>query len=467
MAPSDFIRKLPSEANRNMPKIPLSVIVLAAGKGTRMNSAVPKVLHQIAGRAMVDHVIATAESLEPRSLVVVVGPDMELVAETVAPYPTVLQENQSGTADAVKVGIPALGDTGGETVLVLFGADPMIRSEALADMVKACDGGAAVVVLGFRAANPSGYGRLIVNEAGSLQAIVEDRDATENQRAINLCNAGAMAIKANFLVGWLARIGNENAKSEYYLTDIVDLARQDGCVCNIVETDEADALGVDSRAQLARAEAHWQARRRLEVMDQGVTLLDPESVYFAYDTTFGRDVVVEPNVVFGPGVEVASGVKIKAFSHIEGARIGAGAIIGPFARLRPNTELGEDVHIGNFVELKNTTMSTGSKANHLAYVGDSNVGKKANIGAGTITCNYDGFEKHRTVVGDEAFIGSNSALVAPVSIGAGAIVGAGSTVARDVPNDALSIERSKQINLAGRAKEFREERASAKARKRE
>jgi len=392
---------------------------------------------------------------------------METVANAVEPYPTVVQPNQSGTGDAVRAALPVLEGMRNGTVLVLFGADPLIRSETLTDMVEAREAGATVVVLGFRAGDPSGYGRLILDKAGSLQAIVEDKDATEQQRSIDLCNAGAMAIDAKMLSGLIARLGNENAKGEYYLTDIVSLAREDDCACSVVETVEADAIGVDSRAELARAEALWQTRRRIEVMDKGVTLLDPETVYFAYDTAFGRDVLVGPNVVFGPGVEVADGVEIKAFSHLEGARIGVGATIGPFVRLRPGTELGEDVQIGNFVELKNTRMSPGSRANHLAYVGDSEVGKKANIGAGTITCNYDGFQKHRTVIGEEAFIGSNSALVAPVRIGDGAIIGAGSTVSRDVPKNALSIERSKQIDLAGRAKKFREEHAAAKVGKKE
>ena len=450
-----------------MPKEPLAVIVLAAGKGTRMNSAVPKVLHEIAGLPMVGHVLAAASRLEPESAIVVVGPDMDAVAKDVAPHPAIVQENQSGTGDAVKVGISALSEMRDGTVLVLFGADPLIRTETLAEMVDVREAGAAVVVLGFRATNPSGYGRLIVDATGALQSIVEDKDATPAQREIDLCNAGAMALDASLLRDLLEQIRDDNAKGEFYLTDIVGLARAGELACSVTEADEAQTMGVDSRADLARAEAFWQARRREEAMASGVTLLDPESVYFAYDTVLGRDVVVGPNVVFGPGVEVAEGVEIKAFSHIEGARIGAGASIGPFARLRPGTHIGEDVHIGNFVELKNTTMSPGAKANHLAYLGDSEVGEKANIGAGTITCNYDGFEKHRTVIGEGAFIGSNSAIVAPVRIGEGAIVGAGSTVSRDVPKDALSVERSKQIDLAGRAKTFREERAAAKARKKD
>ncbi|MEC7655430.1 MAG: DapH/DapD/GlmU-related protein, partial [Pseudomonadota bacterium] len=300
---------------------------------------------------------------------------------------------------------------------------------------------------------------------GALEAIVEDKDASEKQRAIDLCNAGVMAIDASCIESLLARIGNDNAKGEYYLTDIVGLARNDGRNCSVVTADEDELMGVDSRADLARAEGLWQAARRRRAMDEGVTLLDPDTVYFSHDTILGTDVIVGPNVVFGPCVEVENNVEIRAFCHVEGAKISEGALIGPYARLRPGTEIGEDVHIGNFVELKNTTMAPGAKANHLAYVGDTEVGAGANIGAGTITCNYDGFEKHKTIIGDGAFIGSNSALVAPVMIGKSAIVGAGSTIARNVAADALAIERSKQIDLAGRAKAFREDKAAAKAAK--
>jgi bifunctional UDP-N-acetylglucosamine pyrophosphorylase/glucosamine-1-phosphate N-acetyltransferase len=332
-------------------------------------------------------------------------------------------------------------------------------------MVVVREAGAAVVVLGFRAADPTGYGRLVLDDQGTLQAIVEDKDGSENERAIDLCNAGVMAIDAAQLPDLLARIGKKNAKGEYYLTDIVGLARDDGLTCAVIEAGESELIGVDSRADLARAEALWQSARRNRAMDDGVTLLDPDSTYFAHDTVLGRDVIVGPNVVFGPGVEVSDNVEIKAFSHIEGTQIGEGATIGPFARLRPGTEIGKDVHIGNFVELKNTVMAPGAKANHLAYVGDTVVGAKANIGAGTITCNYDGLKKHKTVIGEGAFIGSNSALVAPVKIGDGAIVGAGSTISHDVPDNALAIERSKQINLTGRAEAFRAERAADKATK--
>jgi len=447
-----------------MSEHPIAAIVLAAGKGTRMKSALPKVLHKIAGQPMVCHVLDAVAPLGPDETLVVVGPGMDDVAAAVHPARSVVQTDQAGTGDAVKVAVNAMAPRTG-TVLVLFGGDPLIQTETVSRLVAARQAGASVVVLGFRAADPAGYGRLILDEEGTLESIVEDKDASENQRAIDLCNAGVMAIDAERIEDLLARIGNDNAKGEYYLTDIVGLARQDGLTCTVVTADEDELMGVDSRADLARAEGLWQAARRRRAMDEGATLLDPDTVYFSHDTVLGTDVVVGPNVVFGPGVEVADNVEIRAFCHVEGAKVSEGALIGPYARLRPGTEVGEDVHIGNFVELKNTTMAPGAKANHLAYVGDSQVGAKANIGAGTITCNYDGIEKHMTVIGDDAFIGSNSALVAPVTIGKGAIVGAGSTIARNVPEDALSIERSKQIELAGRAKAFRDERAAAKAAK--
>ena len=442
----------------------IAAIVLAAGKGTRMKSALPKVLHNIAGQPMVRHVLDAVEPLVPAETLVVVGPDMGNVAAAVQPAKNVIQKDQAGTGDAVRVAVESMSTRTG-TVLVLFGADPLIRTETVSRLVAARRAGASVVVLGFRAGDPTGYGRLILDEEGALEAIVEDKDASENQRAIDLCNAGVMAIDASCIESLLARIGNDNAKGEYYLTDIVGLARNDGRNCSVVTADEDELMGVDSRADLARAEGLWQAARRRRAMDEGVTLLDPDTVYFSHDTILGTDVIVGPNVVFGPCVEVENNVEIRAFCHVEGAKISEGALIGPYARLRPGTEIGEDVHIGNFVELKNTTMAPGAKANHLAYVGDTEVGAGANIGAGTITCNYDGFEKHKTIIGDGAFIGSNSALVAPVMIGKSAIVGAGSTIARNVPADALAIERSKQIDLAGRAKAFREDKAAAKAAK--
>ena len=440
---------------------PIAAIVLAAGKGTRMQSELPKVLHKIAGHPMVCHVLEAVAPLNPNETCVVVGQDMDDVMAAVHPVETVVQTNQIGTGDAVKVAMNALSARHG-TVLVLYGGDPLIQTETVRKLLTARQAEASVVVLGFRANDPKGYGRLILDEDGNLDAIIEDKDAEENQRSIDLCNAGVMAIDAECIKNLLARIGNDNAKSEFYVTDIVSLAREDGLSCKVVIAEEDELMGVDSRLDLARAEALWQAARRRRAMEEGVTLLDPDTVYFSYDTVLASDVIVGPNVVFGPGVEVAKNAEIRAFCHVEGTKISEGATIGPFARLRPGTEVGEDVHIGNFVEVKNTKLAPGAKANHLAYLGDSEVGTKANIGAGTITRNYDGFEKHKTVIGDEAFIGSNSALVAPVTIGKGAIIGAGSTIVRNVPEEALSIERSKQINLTGRAKTFWEDKIKGK-----
>ena len=443
---------------------PIAAIVLAAGKGTRMQSAMPKVLHKIAGQPMVCHVLDAVAPLNPNETCVVVGPGMDDVAAAVYPVRTVVQTNQNGTGDAVKVAVNKLSARKG-TVLVLFGGDPLIQTETVRKLLATRQAGASVVVLGFYAKDPTGYGRLILGQDGALDAIVEDKDAQENQRAIDLCNAGVMAIDAACIRGLLARIRNDNAKGEFYLTDIISLARDDGLSCKVVMADEDELMGVDSRADLARAEALWQAARRRRAMEEGVTLLDPDTVYFAHDTVTACDVIIGPNVVFGPGVEIAKNTEIRAFCHVEGAKISEGALIGPYARLRPGTEIGEDVHIGNFVEVKNTKMAPGAKANHLAYLGDSEVGVKANIGAGTITCNYDGFDKHKTIIGDEAFIGSNSALVAPVTIGKCSIIGAGSTIVRNVPEEALSIERSKQIDLTGRAKVFREDRSKGKSTK--
>ncbi len=434
----------------------IAALILAAGKGTRMKSDLAKVLHPIAGLPMVSHVVSTVGGLQPTATVVVIGPEMEAVEAAVAPLPTVVQETQAGTADAVNAAEEVLQGVAADTILVLFGGDPLIRTETLARMVAARAEGAAVVVLGFRAADPSGYGRLVLDGEGNLQAIVEDKDADAAERSIDLCNAGAMAIEARRLFELTRRIGNDNAKGEYYLTDIVGLARAEGLDCTHVEAPEEDALGVDSRADLARAEKLWQERRRDRAMAEGASLLDPGTVWFSHDTRLGRDVTIGPNVVFGPGVVVADGAEIRAFSHLEGAAVDTGAVVGPFARLRPGTEIAAGAHIGNFVEVKNAVIGEGAKANHLAYVGDAEVGARANIGAGTITCNYDGFQKHRTLIGKGAFIGSNTALVAPVRVGDGAMVGAGSTVARDVPADALSIERAPQVDLPNRAKTFRE-----------
>lgn len=437
-------------------------VILAAGKGTRMKSALPKVLHPLAGRPMIGHVLAAAEALKPEKTVVVVGPDMTAVEEAVAPHGTVCQQNRLGTAGAVKCAVPAIDGTDAETVLILYGDTPLIRPETLVEMLAVRTTGAALVVLGFRPDDPGSYGRLKLNAEGALEAIIEAREASDEELAIGLCNSGVMAVDAAQLAGLLAEVGNDNAKGEYYLTDIVALARGRGLECAVVEAPAQELMGVDSRAALAEAEAAWQAGRRARAMDEGATLLDPDTVWFSHDTEVGRDVVIGPNIFFGPGVSVADNVEIRAFTHLEGVRIEDGAVVGPFARLRPGAVIEKDAFVGNFVEVKNAVLGEGAKASHLSYIGDASVGANANIGAGTITCNYDGYAKHTTVIGKSAFIGSNTALVAPVTIGDGAVIGAGSTVVSDVVKDALALARGKQITLPGRAKALREKLAAAK-----
>jgi bifunctional UDP-N-acetylglucosamine pyrophosphorylase/glucosamine-1-phosphate N-acetyltransferase len=432
----------------------LTVVILAAGAGTRMRSARPKVLHKIAGRPMVSHVVAIAEALKPSKLVVFVGPGHEAVAAAVAPHPTAIQAKPQGTGDAVKAARAQIKGAG--EVLVLYGDTPLLTVATLRKLLATRrKRKAAVAVLGFRPADPSPYGRF-VTAGGSLQRIVESKDADAEQRKINLCNAGVMAIDGAIAVKLLDRLRNDNAKGEYYLTDLVELARKAGRACTFVEGDAVEFQGINSRSELAAVEGALQQRLRLAAMENGVTLEEPGSVYFSWDTKLGQDITVGPNVVFGPGVVVEDNVSIRGFCHIEGARIGRGAIVGPFARLRPGTTLGEDVHIGNFVEVKASTVGKGAKANHLAYVGDASVGAKVNIGAGAITVNYDGFGKYRTEIGDGAFVGSNASLIAPVKVGAGAIVGAGSVIARDVPKETVAVERAAQSMREGAAPRLRE-----------
>lgn len=435
-----------------MTKPPLLSIVLAAGKGTRMRSARPKVLHEIAGQSMLGHVLATARQAAAGPLAVVVGPDMaavEAAARRAAPDAQLfVQPDQRGTADAVLAARPALAAHQGD-VLVLYADTPLIRAETLQRLRDALDGGAGIAVLGFEAADPTGYGRLLLDDAGRLAAIREEKDASEAERAVRSCNSGVMAFRLPDLLGVLGRITDENAKRELYLTDAIAIARGDGQPAGVVICAEEEVLGVNSRDQLAEAEAIYQRRRRLEVMRDGATLIAPETVWLSFDTRIGRDVVVEPNVFFGPGVEVEDDVEIKANCHLEGARICSGARVGPFARLRPGAVLGANCHIGNFVEVKNSQLAEASKANHLSYVGDATVGRNVNIGAGTIVANYDGANKHRTVIGDDAHTGSNSVLVAPITVGAGATVGAGSTVTREVPAGKLTVARAKQVTVPG------------------
>ncbi len=408
----------------------VAAVILAAGLGTRMKSDLPKVLHPIAGRPMIGHLMAGLAELEPERTVVVTASGMDAVRDAVAPAETVVQDSPLGTAHAVLAARAEMADFDGD-VLVLFGDSPLIRGETLHRMLarrRAADAPAAVV-LGFRPADPAEYGRLIVDGTGRLERIVEFRDASADDASVTLCNAGVMAIEGRLLFELLDRIGNDNAKGEYYLTDIVAVARDAGRASAVVEGDTDEVLGINSRAELAEAEAILQGRLRRAAMAQGASLIDPATVWFSHDTVLGRDVVVEPNVFFGPGVSVADGVRIKAFSHLEGARVESGAQLGPYARLRPGAEIGPSARIGNFVEVKQASIEAGAKVNHLSYIGDAHIGERANVGAGTITCNYDGFFKYRTEIGAGAFIGSNSALVAPVTIGDGAYAGAGRTSA--------------------------------------
>ncbi|HSV28797.1 MAG TPA: bifunctional UDP-N-acetylglucosamine diphosphorylase/glucosamine-1-phosphate N-acetyltransferase GlmU [Candidatus Omnitrophota bacterium] len=440
----------------------LAVIVLAAGLGTRMKSDLPKVMHPLAGRPMVQHLMDTIGGLKPEKVVVVIGPGMDQVAQAVSPAVTVLQHDRLGTAHAVKQAKDALGEFDGD-VLVLYGDTPLITPETLDRMLAERRGPKhpAVVVLGFKPADPAHYGRLVVGAEG-LKAIVEWKDATGEQRDIPLCNSGVMAIDGSRLWSLIERVGNANAKGEYYLTDIVGLARGDGVCCSFVMGEESEVLGVNSRLELAAAEAIVQNRLRARAMENGATLIDPASVTFSWDTVLGRDVTVWPNVVFFPGVTIGDRVTIKGFCHFERCSVGDGAELGPFARLRPGAELGEDVHVGNFVEIKKASVEKGAKVNHLTYIGDARVGAGANIGAGTITCNYDGFNKFFTDIGEGAFIGSNSSLVAPVKVGDRAIVGAGSVITKEVTAGALAVERASQMELAGWADRFRDRKRAEK-----
>ncbi len=447
---------------------PLAAIVLAAGQGTRMKSDLHKVLHPIAGRPMLVHLLASVAELAPARTIVVVGARREQVEATVVPLGAgiVEQREQLGTGHAVAQAEAALGGFAGD-VLILYGDVPLVRAETMRAMIERLHGAdlPAAVVLGFRPADPGAYGRVIADADGRIARMVEYKDASTEERAETLCNSGLMAVRGEDLFALLARVGNANAAGEYYLPDIVMLAGEDGRHSAVIETAAAEVTGVNSRGEQAALEGQWQAVRRGRAMADGATLIAPDTVWFAHDTVIGRDVTIEPNVVFGPGVNVADGATIRAFSHLEGATVGAGAEVGPYARLRPGAVLGEKSKVGNFVEVKNAALGRGAKASHLSYIGDADVGAGANIGAGTITCNYDGFLKYRTTIGERAFIGSNSALVAPVAIGAGAIVGAGSTVTRDVAADALALVRAEQREKPGWAAKFRQIMSARKAAK--
>lgn len=432
-------------------------IILAAGEGTRMRSPKPKVLQEIGNRPLIAHVVSSAAGIGVDSIALVVGPDMddvERVARGFAPRVSAYRQlERLGTGHAVASARHAVTDAF-DDVIVLLGDAPLVRPQTIAAARTRLADGADVVVVGFRAADPFGYGRLIV-EGDQVTAIREHKDASEAERAIDFCNSGIMAFKREHMMQLVDSIGTDNAKGEYYLTDAIEIAHRTGLTVRATEADEDEVMGINDRSQLAVCEAIFQERRRAEVLISGVSLIAPHSVHFSADTVLEPDVTVEPNVVFGPGVHVGSGARIKAFSHIEGAKIAADAQIGPYARLRPGAEIGEGARIGNFVEVKNSVFGAGAKANHLAYVGDTSVGPKANIGAGTITCNYDGFFKHKTEIGAEAFIGSNSALVAPVKIGAGAFVGSGSVITDDIPDNGLAIARGRQNTKADWALTFR------------
>ncbi len=428
----------------------IALIILGAGMGTRMNSDLPKVLHHIAGAPMLVHAMRSGAALDPARTVVVAGHGADAVGKAATAYDpdtlTALQAEQLGTAHAVAQARAALEGFDGDA-LVLYGDTPFISDETLAAMAAARlthD----IVVLGFEAADPGRYGRLII-ENDQLDRIVEFKDATEAERAVTLCNSGVVAADAATLFDLIDAVENDNAAGEYYLTDIVGIARTRGLSATVVACDEAETLGINSRAELAQAEKLFQAKARLEAQEDGVTMVAPETVFFAYDTVVGRDTLIEPNVVFGPGVTVETGATIRAFSHLEGCHVSRGAVVGPYARLRPGAELAENVKVGNFVEVKNAQIAEGAKVNHLSYIGDASIGKSSNIGAGTITCNYDGVFKHKTTIGADAFIGSNTMLVAPVTIGDAAMTGSGSVITRDVPKGDLAVGRAKQENKPG------------------
>ena len=433
-------------------------IVLAAGEGTRMRSSLPKVLHPVATQSLLAHVLRAAPSGPGSRLAVVIGPDHQAVADEARKIrpdtETFVQRERLGTAHAVLAARQAIA-YGADDLLVAFGDTPLISTETFERLRAPLKNGAALTVLGFRAADPTGYGRLLM-QGDHLVAIREHADATPEERKVTLCNAGVMAFDGKLALNILDRIGNTNSKGEYYLVDAVAIVREMGLEAVVIETSEDEVRGINTKAQLAEAEAVMQARLRKAAMEAGVTLIGPETIYLAADTTFGKDVTIEPFVVIGPGVSIGDGAVIHSFSHIVQAKIGKNTSVGPYARLRPGTSLGDGARIGNFVETKAATLEAGVKVNHLSYIGDAEVGANTNIGAGTITCNYDGFFKHKTIIGTGAFVGTNSSLVAPVKIGAGAYIGSGSVITKDVPDDAMAVERSQQSTREGGAKRYRE-----------
>jgi bifunctional UDP-N-acetylglucosamine pyrophosphorylase/glucosamine-1-phosphate N-acetyltransferase len=450
--------------NKTNPALPpLACVILAAGQGTRMKSDLPKVMHPIAGVPMIRHVLNACAELLPQQIITVIAPDHASIADTIKPSLSAIQKTAQGTGDAVKAARPSLDKFTGD-ILVLFGDTPLIEADTLRQLLaRKAETKAAIVVAGFEIADPAAYGRLVMDQTGNLLEIVETKDATAEQRQITLCNGGIMLFEGAKLWPLLAQLTNNNAKQEYYLTDCVKLARAQGLTVSVARIAADQVLGVNNRVELATAEQLMQRRLRERAMVNGATLLDPNTVYLAADTRIGRDVVIGPHVVIGTGVEIQDKAVIKAFCHLEQAVVQSGAIIGPYARLRPGSVVGREAHIGNFVELKNTQVGEKAKINHLSYIGDSTVGARANIGAGTITCNYDGFRKSRTEIGAEAFVGSNSALVAPVKIGAGSYVGAGSVITMDVPDNTLAVARGRQQNILDWAARYRDQQTQAAA----
>lgn len=430
-----------------------ALIILAAGKGTRMQSDLPKVLHPIAGAPLLVHAMKAGARIEPERTVVVAGHGAAMVEKAALAWDPdakiVVQQEQLGTAHAVAQARDALDGFDG-TAIVLYGDTPFI-SEATLETLKDQSAQSDVVVLGFEAADPGRYGRLITN-GDALEKITEFKDASDDERKITLCNSGVVAADAKTLFDLIDAVGNDNASGEYYLTDIVEIARGRDLTCSVVRCDEAETLGINSRLELRAAEAAFQDRVRESALEDGVALVAPQTVFFAHDTAIGRDTIVEPNVVFGTGVTVESGATIRAFSHLEGCHVSRAAVVGPYARLRPGAELQEDTKVGNFVEVKNAVLAEGAKVNHLSYVGDADVGARSNIGAGTVTCNYDGVFKHKTTIGQDAFIGSNTMLVAPVSVGDDAMTASGSVITSDVPAGDLAVARARQANKSGLAK---------------
>ncbi len=447
-------------------QMPTHLILLAAGEGTRMQSDTPKVLHRIGGAPLFSHALNSAADLDGRRVIVVGHGAAEVAKAAKDANPDILiaeQAEQLGTAHAVVQARDALAGAGGDTVM-LFGDTPFIQPETLSRMQALRANGADIVFLGFEAADPGRYGRLLT-DGDTLLRIVEFKDATNEERAITLCNSGVVLAETDTLLRLAAAVGNDNAAGEYYLTDIPALAAREGLVTKVATCDEAETLGINTRADLAAAEAVFQRRAREAALANGVTLEAPDTVHFASDTVIGRDAIIEPHVVFGPGVTIESGARIRAFSHLEGAHVGARATIGPYARLRPGAELANDTRVGNFVEIKNAEIGDGAKVNHLSYIGDASIGRRSNIGAGTITCNYDGVFKHRTEIGADVFIGSNTMLVAPVTIGDEAMTATGGVITTDVPAGDMAIARAKQINKPGFARKLFSRLRAAKAAK--